>query len=174
MFKTRMESISSESGPIRSDAFSRSIRSLPELCRDKKLMFHTIYLSAHVRCSSLLLDWIPVFGYFFLTSFMEWVLVILMWNDQLEKVITLLGDYCCNLVLGGIFDIHILSRLEISGNMEQSWLLFDILHTFGYIRIPFFEWPMLYYGAFLPFCPVDLRFDDWSWSDPLSEKLFAF
>ena len=51
---------------------------------------------------------------------MEWVLVILMWNDQLEKVITLLGDYCCNLVLGGIFDIHILSRLEISGNMEQS------------------------------------------------------
>ena len=132
-----MESISSESGPIRSDAFSRSIRSLPELCRDKKLMFHTIYLSAHVRCSSLLLDWIPVFGYFFLTSFMEWVLVILMWNDQLEKVITLLGDYCCNLVLGGIFDIHILSRLwksaEIWSNRDY-YLIFSILSvTYVYL-----------------------------------------
>jgi len=90
-----------------------------------------------VRCSSLLLDWIPVFGYFFLTSFMEWVLVILMWNDQLEKVITLLGDYCCNLVLGGIFDIHILSRLwksaEIWSNRDY-YLIFSILSvTYVYL-----------------------------------------
>jgi len=57
---------------------------------------------------------------------------------------------------------------------KENWLnhvVGIILGSYGFIGCIF--WPVIEYTALLPSL-ADSRYVDWSWSDPLSEKLWVF